>query len=110
MRDGLNFLEEYEDPEQSDVLQMLFGKGQQDMATFAADRPLAVPPGTRFNYSSGTSNIVSGIVAQIVGHGDPYRQFLADRLFSPIGMTSASVTLDDVGTWVGRVLCVCHRT
>ncbi len=101
MRDGLNFLEEYEDPEQSDVLQMLFGKGQQDMATFAADRPLAVPPGTRFNYSSGTSNIVSGIVAQIVGHGDPYRQFLADRLFSPIGMTSASVTLDDVGTSVG---------
>ena len=56
MRDGLDFLEEYEDPEASDVLQMLFGRGQSDMAAFAADRPLAAPPGTRFNYSSGTSN------------------------------------------------------
>ena len=100
MRDGLDFNEVYEDPEVSDVLQMLFGRGQADMAAFAADRPLAAPPGTRFNYSSGTSNIVSGIVARQVGPGEPYRNFLADRLFGPLGMTSASVTLDDVGTWV----------
>jgi CubicO group peptidase (beta-lactamase class C family) len=100
MRDGLDFNEVYEDPEVSDVLQMLFGRGQADMAAFAADRPLAAPPGTRFNYSSGTSNIVSGIVARLLGPGEPYRQFLADRLFSPLGMTSATVTLDDAGTWV----------
>ncbi len=100
MRDGLDFNEVYEDPEVSDVLQMLFGRGQADMAAFAADRPLAATPGTRFNYSSGTSNIVSGIVARQVGPGEPYRNFLADRLFGPLGMTSASVTLDDVGTWV----------
>ncbi len=100
MRDGLDFNEVYEDPEVSDVLQMLFGRGQADMAAFAADRPLAAPPGTRFNYSSGTSNIVSGIVARQVGPGEPYRNFLADRLFGPLGMTSASVTLDEAGTWV----------
>jgi CubicO group peptidase (beta-lactamase class C family) len=100
MRDGLDFNEVYEDPDVSDVLQMLFGRGQADMAAFAADRPLAAPPGTRFNYSSGTSNIVSGIVARLVGPGEPYRQFLADRLFGPLGMTSASVTLDGAGTWV----------
>ena len=100
MRDGLDFVEEYEDPEASDVLQMLFGRGRADMATFAADRPLAGPPGTRFNYSSGTSNIISGIVARTVGPGDRYRRFLADRLFGPLGMTSATVTLDDAGAWV----------
>ena len=100
MRDGLDFAEEYEDPEASDVLQMLFGRGRADMATFAADRPLAGPPGTRFNYSSGTSNIISGIVARTVGPGDRYRRFLADRLFDPLGMTSATVTLDDAGAWV----------
>jgi CubicO group peptidase (beta-lactamase class C family) len=100
MRDGLDFLEEYEDPERSDVLQMLFGSGQGDMAAYAADRPLAVPPGTRFNYSSGTSNIVSGIVARTLGPGEPYRRFLADRLFGPLGMTSATTTFDDAGTWV----------
>ena len=43
--------------------------GQPDMAHFAADRPLAAAPGTRFNYSSGTSNIISGVVARTVGPG-----------------------------------------
>ena len=70
------------------------------MAAFAADRPLAAPPGTRFNYSSGTSNVISGVVASTVGPGQPYREFLARRLFDPLGMTSATVTLDDAGTWV----------
>ncbi len=100
MRDGLEFNESYEDPEISDVLQMLFGRGQADMAAFAADRPLAAPPGTRFNYSSGTSNVISGIVARELGPGEAYRQFLDDRLFGPLGMTSATATFDAAGTWV----------
>ena len=100
MRDGLAFTEEYEDPDTSDVLQMLFGRGSADMAAFAADRPLAAPPGTRFNYSSGTSNIVSGIVARELGPGEPYRRFLDERLFGPLGMTTASATFDEAGTWV----------
>ena len=69
MRDGLAFAEEYEDPEESDVIQMLFGRGQADMAAFAADRPLAAAPGSRFNYSTGTSMVVSGIVARLLGAG-----------------------------------------
>jgi len=100
MRDGLDFVEEYEEAESSDVLQMLFGSGQQDMAAFAADRPLAAPPGTRFNYSSGTSMIISGIVARALGPGEPYQRFLDERLFGPLGMTSATATFDDAGTWV----------
>jgi CubicO group peptidase (beta-lactamase class C family) len=100
MRDGLDFTEEYVDAEASDVLQMLFGDGRADMAAFAADRRLAAAPGTRFNYSSGTSNVISGIVAREVGPGEPYRRFLADRLFGPLGMASATTTFDDAGTWV----------
>ena len=100
MRDGLAFFEEYEDPEQSDVIQMLFGHGQSDMAAFAADRPLATTPGSRFNYSTGTSMVVSGIVARTLGTGDPYRAFLAERLFTPIGMASATPGFDDAGSWV----------
>jgi CubicO group peptidase (beta-lactamase class C family) len=100
MRDGLDFVEEYEDPDTSDVLQMLFGAGKSDMAAFAADRPLAALPGTRFNYSSGTSNIVSGVVARQVGPGGAYRRYLAERLLDPLGMSSATTTFDDAGTWV----------
>jgi CubicO group peptidase (beta-lactamase class C family) len=101
MRDGLDFLEDYVDDRASDTIEMLFGDAQSDMAHFAADRPLAAPPGTRFNYSSGTSNIISGIVARTVGPGEAYARFLHDRLFSPLGMTSADPEFDEAGTWVG---------
>lgn len=100
MRDGLAFTEDYTDGGGSDVLPMLFGDGQDDVARFAADRPLAAAPGERFNYSSGTSNIVSGVVARALGPGEPYRRFLAERLFGPIGAESARPTLDAAGTWV----------
>lgn len=100
MRDGLDFVEDYVDDRVSDVIAMLFGDGKDDVAHFAADRGLAHPPGTHLNYSSGTSNIVSGIVARAIGHGDPYRGFLHDRLFGPIGMRSATATFDPTGTFI----------
>ncbi len=100
MRDGLAFVEDYVDDRISDVMHMLFGEGQSDMAHFAADRPLAAPPGTRFNYSSGTSNIISGVVARTVGPGEAYARFLHGRLFGPIGMKSADPEFDEAGTWV----------
>ncbi len=100
MRDGLDFAEEYVDAGVSDVIEMLFGSGAPDTAAFAADRALVAPPGERFNYSSGTTNIVSGIVARTVGPGEAYRQLLHERLFDPLGMASARATLDDAGTWI----------
>jgi CubicO group peptidase (beta-lactamase class C family) len=100
MRDGLDFVEDYVDERISDVIEMLFGAGRDDMAHFAADRPLAAPPGTRFNYSSGTSNIISSVVARAVGHGQAYEEYLRARLFAPIGMHSAEPELDPTGTWV----------
>jgi CubicO group peptidase (beta-lactamase class C family) len=99
MRDGLAYREDYDDAGASDVIEMLFGSGQADMAHFAADRPLAGQPGTLFNYSSGTSNVISGIVARALGPGEPYRRFLHDRLFGPLGMRSADPRFDDAGTF-----------
>jgi CubicO group peptidase (beta-lactamase class C family) len=100
MRDGLAFVETYEDPDTSDVLQMLFGQGKADMAAFAAERPLVAAPGTRYNYSTGTSMVISGVVAGALGPGDPYRSYLDERLFGPLGMSSATATFDDAGSWV----------
>ncbi|MGZ6950945.1 MAG: serine hydrolase domain-containing protein [Acidimicrobiia bacterium] len=100
MRDGLAWNEDYVDAGGSQVIDMLFGEGQHDVGAFARARPLAVPPDTRFNYSSGTTNVISGIVADVVGRGEPYGAFLRDRLFGPIGMTTAEPTLDATGLWV----------
>jgi CubicO group peptidase (beta-lactamase class C family) len=100
MRDGLAFVEHYTVGEPSDVIEMLFGAGQDDVAGFTAAKALAHEPGTHFNYSSGTSNVISRIVADHVGYGDDYRRYLEDRLFGPLGMSSATATFDERGVWV----------
>ena len=75
MRDGLGFNEVYELGQTSDVVEMLFGEGKEDMAGYTAQIPLAHPPDTVFNYSSGTTNVLSRIVADRVGYGDAYRDY-----------------------------------
>lgn len=100
MRDGLAFVEEYEIGQTSHVIEMLWGDGKDDMAAFTAALLLAHEPGTFYNYSSGTTNILSRIVADLVGYGDDYRSYLERRLFEPIGMTSAVATFDTSGVFV----------
>jgi CubicO group peptidase (beta-lactamase class C family) len=101
MRDGLRWVEDYVDGEVSDVIEMLFGSGVSDTAAFAAAKALAHGPGTVFNYSSGTTNLISRLLASHVGAGDAFEGFMRDRLFEPIGMRSARVTLDGAGTFIG---------
>ena len=101
MRDGLSFLEDYDpDAGGSHVIDMLFGDGASDTGGFTAERPLAHEPGTVFNYSSGTTNVISRIVRDVLGGEEAYRTFLRERLFGPIGMTSADPRFDDAGTWI----------
>ena len=113
MTSGLRFREDYVDEQVSDVIQMLFRQGAEDMAAFAASFPLEHAPDTAFNYSSGTSNIVSGIVARAVGAGrtarpgDAYRAFLRRALFDRIGMRSADPRFDRAGNWIASSFCFC---
>ena len=101
MRDGLRWAEDYVDAGVSNVIEMLFGAGERDVAAYAEARPLAHEPGTVFNYSSGTSNIVAAIVGREVGSGDAVRAFLLDRVLHPIGMRSADPRVDEAGTFIG---------
>jgi CubicO group peptidase (beta-lactamase class C family) len=102
MSAGLAFREEYADGANSDVIPMLFGEGKDDVAAFAASYPLEHPPGTVWAYSSGTSNIISGIVARLFGNdGAAYEAYMRERLFDPVGMASAVPRFDAAGTWIG---------
>src|ERR1700722_4389479 len=100
MRDGLGFVEVYELGQTSDVVEMLFGERKNDMAGYTAQIALAHEPGTVFNYSSGTSNVLSRIVADVVGYGAAYRDYIQRRLLDPLGMTSAEATFDPTGVFV----------
>ena len=101
MRDGLDFAEDYVDAGVSHVIEMLFGTGTDDVVAYAESRPRRAAPGERFNYSSGTSNIVSGIVARVVGRGGDYERFVQERLLRPIGIAHARLGFDKAGAWVG---------
>ncbi len=100
MRDGLAFVENYEIGQTSHVIEMLFGEGKEDMAAYCAALPLAHPPGSYFNYSSGTTNVLSRIVADQVGYADAYDAYLTKTLFGPLGMRSAVATFDPTGVFV----------
>lgn len=100
MRSGLTFEENYVDA--SHCLEMLFGEGAGDMAHYAASQPLAAPVDTTFNYSSGSTNIVSRAVSQAYDADEAATAALLHaRLFGPLGMTTAQPKFDGAGTWVG---------
>ena len=106
MTSGLHFVEDYVDGEVSHVIDMLFGDGKDDVATYAAARPLEAPPGAQWSYSSGTTNIVCRIVGDAIaptyGAGEQgMRSFMSERLFGPLGMTSAEPKFDAAGTFIG---------
>ena len=102
MSSGLEFVEDYVDAGVSHVIEMLFGSGIDDHAAYASAFPLVAPPGTVWNYSSGTTNIVAKIAGDAIGGGrDGTEKYLRDRLFGPLGMTSATPKFDTAGTFVG---------
>jgi CubicO group peptidase (beta-lactamase class C family) len=107
MTSGLRFCEDYVDDQASDVTRMLFNPGEADTGAFAASFPLDHPPDTVFNYSSGTSNIISAVVKRIVGGGDGCLAFLRRELFDRIGMRSAEPRFDASGTWIASTYCFC---
>jgi CubicO group peptidase (beta-lactamase class C family) len=102
MRPGLEWVEDYVDDSVSHCIEMLFGAGQADMAAYAAAQQLVDQPGTTWNYSSGTTNIISKIVGDAVGGGrEAMDSFLQQRLFHPAGMFTAIPKFDAIGTFVG---------
>ena len=102
MRSGLRFVEDYVDDSISHCIDMLFGAGKDDVAGYAAAQSLERPIGSGFSYASGTTNILCRIASQLLGPGpEGVGRYLNDRLFGPLGMTSATPKFDAAGTFIG---------
>jgi CubicO group peptidase (beta-lactamase class C family) len=95
MSSGLHFNEGY--GAVSDVTRMLYL--EPDMSEFARAQPLAHPVGEFWSYSSGTANILSRIVQDAGGRLGA--RVADEKIFKPLGMTSAIIETDEDGTLVG---------
>ncbi|HUF48622.1 MAG TPA: serine hydrolase [Vicinamibacterales bacterium] len=98
MSSGLRFDEGMASP-RSDIMQMLFATG--DASGFAVRQPLAGAPGSTWQYSSGTTNVIARIIRHALQDDDAYWRFPREALFDRIGMTSATMETDATGTFVG---------
>lgn len=97
MNSGLEWDEDY--GKISDVTKMLFTA--EDMTQSQIDKPLVGKPNASWNYSSGTTNLLSGILRQQFKTHQEYLDFWYISLLDKIGMDSALVEVDMAGNFVG---------
>jgi len=84
MESGLDWDEDY-DPSalaSSEIIAMV--GTQSNQLAFAAGIPSAAAPGTRFNYSSGDSMLLSGVIERATGR--TVEAYAHEKLLDPIGI------------------------
>lgn len=108
MTAGLDHVEDDEPLAQADTIRMLFIDGAQDMSGFAEAKPLAHAPGSTFSYSTGSTLILSDLMARMLtGSADPdvrrraMQTFIDGRLKTPARLDSLTVEYDAAGTMIG---------
>jgi CubicO group peptidase (beta-lactamase class C family) len=96
MSSGLEFNEDQglvADPARMEFL-------ERDAAAFARDHALVAAPGMKFHYGSGSSVLLARIWQNAIGAAA--RSYPQERLFKPLGMTSAVLESDPSGTFLGE--------
>ena len=102
MKSGLKFVEQYSSGEQSDTTEMLFGIGKFNQAHYASKFPLKKLPGTYFDYSTGTTNILSMIIRNnLRAKGIDYHEFIKENLLDKIGLNNTTLEFDKSDTFIG---------
>ncbi|NAY90966.1 serine hydrolase [Muricauda sp. JGD-17] len=97
MQSGLEWEEDY--TKISDVTRMLFL--ESDMTQAQKKKPLVAQPTEIWNYSSGTTNLLSGILRQQFRSHQEYLNFPYAAFIDKIGMYSMVMEADLVGNYVG---------
>ena len=96
MNSGLEWDENYN--EISDVTKMLFL--ERDMTKSQEEKNLVGKPNETWNYSSGTSNLLSGIIRNQFKSHQAYLDFWYTDLIDKIGMNSMILESDLAGNYV----------
>ena len=97
MNSGLEWEERYD--KICDATRMLFI--EEDMTQSQINKPLTGKPNQSWNYSSGTTNLLSGILRQQFKSHQDYLDFWYAELIDKIGMHSMLIETDMAGNFVG---------
>jgi CubicO group peptidase (beta-lactamase class C family) len=97
MNSGLEWEEQYD--KICDATQMLFQA--EDMTRVQLEKPAAYKPNTHWNYSSGTTNLLSGILRKQFKTQQEYLDFWYAAFIDKMGMNSMLVETDMKGHFVG---------
>lgn len=97
MNSGLEWDENYD--EISDATKMLFL--DRDMTKMQENKPLVGKPNESWNYSSGTTNLLSGILKNYFQTHQEYLDFWYTDFIDRIGMNSMLLEADLSGNYVG---------
>ena len=83
MSAGLEWHEDlpYNDPKNSGSVM----EASEDWVKYVMDQPMTDEPGSRFNYSSGTAEVLAHIFR--VATGQDVEEYAAKYLFAPLGIT-----------------------
>lgn len=97
MNSGLEWEEKYD--KICDATKMLFQA--EDMGQVQLEKPAKFPPNLHWNYSSGTTNLLSKILRNQFKTHQEYLDFWYASLIDKIGMNSMIVESDMTGNFVG---------
>jgi CubicO group peptidase (beta-lactamase class C family) len=102
MTSGVRWIERFDDPN-ADVAQFNNHKpepGVEALVSYMRRLPRAAPAGTRFNYSTGETNLVGILVGNATGK--PLAQYLSEKIWVPAGMEQqATWILSKTGREIG---------
>lgn len=103
MSSGLEWTENFTGYGPNSVMMVL----HPDQGAWAASLPLVHEPGTHFTYSTGSVNIASRAMREVLGGGEASSQAFYDyyqqRLLAPLGARRAVIQQDASGTANGGV-------
>ncbi len=97
MTSGIDWQEVYSTV--ADATEMLYMT--EDIVTAANDNPSKYLPGSHWYYSSGTSNMLSGLLRNQFEHVNEYLEYPYKAMFEKLGMSNSFMEIDESGNYIG---------
>ena len=97
MSSGLTWKEDYFATDSSTIAMLR----APNASGYAASQTLKSRPGTRFEYNSGNTAILMGIITDTLGGTPQTKSYIRKRLLVPLGIKKVSYQLDSAGRIAG---------